>query len=71
MLSLLLTAKLVCAAPEIRNYTATWNRTDILNMQVAQSGCRRKYGPSHCLAIFIKEAPLTYVALCRKENKNA
>lgn len=68
MLELILATTLSCPVIEIKNWTDVWNKRDIINMQVAQLGCKRIYGPEHCLTIFIKEAPLTYTALCKKKG---
>ena len=69
MNSLILAATLLCPAVQIENHTNTWNNRDADNMKTAVSGCKRNYSPKHCLVVFIKEAELTYVALCRKEGK--
>lgn len=41
------------------------NATDIMNLEQAKKGCKRKHGPSHYLSKFIKKGPQKYRAMCR------
>ena len=65
--SLLFSLVAICPLTEVENKTDTWTMRDMNTLRSAKFGCKRIYGPNHCLAIFIKEAELTYVALCREE----
>lgn len=67
--AMLLSAKLICPALTINNWTSEWTKQDTRNLKMAKTRCEKIYIDAPCLTVFSKVSPLTYRAICGKKIK--